>query len=69
MPNETLGAQILVIIDGFLLNNAALLIGLGCALISIAQFYYFYLRINRSTNDIDMGKQYVKLEMRRRYKL
>lgn len=69
MANDTLFTQISNIIDSFLLNNSLLFIGLVFLIISIKQFYYSYLSINRDTNDVDMGKQYVKLEMKRRYRL
>lgn len=67
MNNETLGAKILNQIDTFLLNNALILIGLVCIAYGVFQFYYSFRRINRDTDNIDLAKRYVRIEMWRRY--
>lgn len=68
MNNETLGARILTSIENFLLEHAVLYVGLFCIAYALCVFYYRYIRINRVTNNVDMLKQYVKLERIRRKK-
>lgn len=68
MNNETLGAKVLNQVDTFLLNNALILIGLVCIVYGLFQFYYSFRRVNRNTDNVDLSKRYVKLEMWRRYR-
>ena len=69
MNKETLGSRILTIVDNFVINNAMIFIGVFCFLVILAELYYHYFRVCKTNDGLDIGKQYVKLEMLRRYRL
>jgi hypothetical protein len=68
MTNETLGSRILSVVDAFLLEYALLLIGLFCVFVVLFQVYYFYFRVDKHTDHVDILKRYIKLEMYKRYR-
>lgn len=68
MQNETLGSKLLASFETFLLNNVFILIGLVFIFYGVLSFYYRFLYVNRDTDNVDLSKRYVKLEMFRRYR-
>ncbi len=67
--DETLGSKILTTVDAFILNHFMLFLGIVCIIVFFAEIYYHYFRIVRSKDSLDIGNQYVKLEMKRRYRV
>ena len=66
---DSLGQRVIAATISFSLNHLFLLVILAVVVVFGSQWYIEYIRVNRKTDDVDLMKRYIYLQMRRKYKL